>query len=83
MGSRTFRFTPEAFAVQTIFVSTESPQIVSESIQLADNGADAWQAIFTLENRTNVGVAAMRGQKGNGRATLESLLNLVGFPLIV
>merc|ERR1712157_610802 len=64
----------EALRGRGLFVSTEDPQVIHEAAKLAFT--DDWDVYFTRENRTNANVSVMRQQRGNGRATLESLLNL-------
>lgn len=76
-GDEAFVYPQSFFASRTMFVSTEDPHVIEEAAALAEAPRrESWDVIFTVENRTNAGVAAMRRERGNGRATLESLLNL-------
>lgn len=79
-SSTTFAYPPGRFAGRVLFVSTENPEVADQAVRLATGphaaGAAAWHVALTDENRTNAGVAAMRRQRGNGMATLESFLNL-------
>jgi len=83
-GGQVFTYPRSMFAAKSAFVSTEDPLVISETMKLAKavQGVDGnaveqpWHVFFTRENRTNVDVETMRKQRGNGRATLESFLNL-------
>lgn len=68
-----YAFPAWRFAGRTMFLSTEDPEVVTEALAW---GRAAWSVVHFRENRTNADVATMRRQRGYGRATLQSFLNL-------
>merc|ERR1712176_603345 len=59
------------FANRTMFVSTDSPDVIREAKRKT-----GWNLIFSAENRTNAPLHVMLRERGVGLATLESFLNL-------